>query len=213
MVQIQAAVASDSCRGGGGVTVAHKLQHIQQPRIHMLIFDITFVLLLHWKTPFAWRRFKSSHLIFRWSCCTTSESLTWISAINSSLVICCFSVTSMPFSCRIVLQHASTLSLIKTRLTNTGAIAVDSLTRLDSNDWSRANCELMFWIKISSSYKLRPSRASLHGQQKHHTFRDGFVYRHLMATQVLLTHKSAEINNKSINNRKRKKERKKEITW
>lgn len=49
-------------------------------------------------------------------------SPTRISAINASFVMFCFSVTRMPFSSRIDLQRASTLSLIRTVLTEIGAI-------------------------------------------------------------------------------------------
>lgn len=79
---------------------------------------------------------------------------TWISASNSSLLICGFSVTSMPFSCSMILQHGSTLSLIKMLFTETGAIISHS-----HSHWMKLLlrfCGLFFKRIAGCLGKLRP---------------------------------------------------------
>lgn len=102
---------------GGGLKQSHtNLLHNTHPRLtNMNVYQ----LLLMWKAAF------QSAITYFWSE-SFKESFTWISAINSSLLIACFSVTSMPFSCRIVLQHGSTLSLIKTLFIASGAMTSKS---------------------------------------------------------------------------------------
>lgn len=58
--------------------------------------------------------------------CVTLPARTFISAINSSFFMFCFSVTRMPFSSRIVLQRGSTLSLISTEVMEIGAMSIVS---------------------------------------------------------------------------------------
>lgn len=83
---------------------------------------------------------------------TQSAITTFISAINSSLVMFCFSVTRMPFSSRIVLQRGSTLSLISTVLMEIGAILVFSLRV--ARWWATGGCWVIWekrWMDGSGS--------------------------------------------------------------
>lgn len=83
---------------------------------------------------------------------THSAITTFISAINSSLVMFCFSVTRMPFSSRIALQRGSTLSLISTVLMEIGAILVFSLRV--ARWWATGGCWVIWekrWMDGSGS--------------------------------------------------------------
>lgn len=80
MVQIQAAVASDSWRGGGGVTHSHTQTLAHPTGTHPHANSLSFLLLLHWRTPLAWRRFKSGHLIF--GCRTWVRRITYLNLCN-----------------------------------------------------------------------------------------------------------------------------------
>lgn len=56
-------------------------------------------------------------------CTLCNAARTFISAINSSFFMFCFSVTRMPFSSRMALQRGSTLSLISTEVMEIGAMS------------------------------------------------------------------------------------------
>lgn len=133
-VQVQAAVASDSW---GGVKQSHtNLLHNIHPTLTNTWMFIIYTSLMRCCCS------KRENLSYIWSE-SFKESFTWISAINSSLLIWGFSVTSMPFSCRMVLQHGSTLSLIKTLFTDTGAMTSKSHELIV---WTESN----FWCCVAS---------------------------------------------------------------
>lgn len=56
-------------------------------------------------------------------CTLCNAARTFISAINSSFFMFCFSVTRIPFSSRMALQRGSTLSLISTEVMEIGAMS------------------------------------------------------------------------------------------
>lgn len=89
-------------------------------------------------------------------CTLCNAARTFISAINSSFFMFCFSVTRMPFSSRMALQRGSTLSLISTEVMEIGAMSTLRPRAAKRGNWCWWTAGVMevwlhsvnFWVVI-----------------------------------------------------------------